>query len=186
MGIFGKKKKTDARAEDSAEPVEPDSEDPSIGRGPAWEGRALRLPAPPDATHASELAAKYVSVVAELDAVDLDYTLDSLQWVDEFLDMLGTAGSDEVAETVFTAGCYVGEVLVRGYGYRWIDAPAELAEMFGFRLVVIGPGGTYANPIGKAFKLTEQGPGDSVHFFAQAQIAADSRGPAGFGADTAD
>lgn len=179
VGIFNRKR---PNAEGDPEQAVPDRDVPEVEvqdevevRGPAWQGRGLRLPAPPDAAHAAELATSFVDAAANIDGIELDYTIDSLQFVDGLLDRFGAPGSDAVAETVFAAGCYVGETLVRTHGYTWVDAPDELAQMFGFRLVVAGPGGGFANPIGKAFKLVENGPEDSVHFFAQAEIAAERR-----------
>jgi hypothetical protein len=148
------------------------------GRGPAWTGRPLRLPYAPDAEHAAVLAEHFVAMALRVAGLRLDYSVESLKALDALLDGFGAQGSDAVAESVYDAGCYVGEVLVRQGGYRWVDLADDerwLAEMFGFRLVVVGPRGSYSNPIGKAFKLVEGGITESVWFLVHADLAADDR-----------
>lgn len=128
-----------------------------------------RLPYPPEPEHAADLAEEFAKTVQELEQVQLDWSVDSLQWVDGLLDSFGEPGSDRTAETVLMAGRYVGETLVRNHSYTWGVPPPAVADGM-FPLVVIAPDGV-ANPIGKAFKLVENGPEDSVHFFAAAEAA---------------
>ncbi len=126
----------------------------------------MRVQYPPDAEHAPDHAALAVSVAEEVDGVRLDYSLGSLTWVDGLLGGFSEPGSDATAETIYAMGCYVGEVLVRGYGYRWGSNPGT--QTLGFPVTVIGPTGDVLNPVGKAFKRVDNGPEDSVAYFVHA------------------
>lgn len=86
--------------------------------GAAWTGRPLRLPAPPRAEHAAELAQWAVDAARSVSGVELDYSPGSLSLVDGILEEFREPGSDAVAETIFVFGCYVGEVLVRNASYK--------------------------------------------------------------------
>jgi hypothetical protein len=178
MALFGRKKKATEPQPPPASPPAPASPPPVAGSWPfhpVWSGRSLKLPAPPHAEHAAELAAAFQSVQSD-ETGALDYSPASLTNVDRMLDEIGRqAGSDAVAEFIYCAGCYLGEVLVRHHGYRWLDLPDDVAQMFGFRMAVISPTGGYANPIGKTFKRVENGPEDDVAFFTQAEIADEQR-----------
>ncbi|GAA1076646.1 hypothetical protein [Tsukamurella strandjordii] len=140
--------------------------------GPAWEGRALRLPAAPVAANAAELAVVAVDAARSVAGLELDYTPGSLRAVDEVLDGFREPGSDAMAETIFVFGCYVGEVLVRHAGYRWIDTPNDGVQFVGPLSVVSG--GQYASPINKAFKRVDEGEVDSVAYFYEVFSAPNS------------
>ena len=116
------------------------------------------------------------TVIAKgVSGVDFDFSVASLAALDGLLGSFEKPGSDATAETVLGAGFYVGEVLVRQHGYRWIALDDSVAQLFGFRVAVVSPTGTYANPLGKAFKRVEQGEADSVAFFVQAELAGEAR-----------
>src|SRR5262249_44063589 len=99
--------------------------------------------------------------------IDLDYTPDSLTNVDEIIEGFRADGvtSDEVAETLFGFGCYVGEVLARHGGGTWRKVTEQEAGFFGFPMVIEMPTKRVCNPIGKAFKRVDNGPEDSVRYF---------------------
>lgn len=144
--------------------------------GPAWSGRGLRLPAPPTAEHAAQLAQRAVDAERNISGVELDYSPASLVRVDEVLDSFREPGSDAVAETIFVFGCYVGEVFVRHADYEWVDNSPETAR-YTFPLTVYRAAAkTHANPIGKAFKRVDNGAVDSVAYFYQ--VFAGETGPA--------
>ncbi|MBU8820423.1 hypothetical protein KL864_31595 [Mycolicibacterium goodii] len=133
--------------------------------GPAWTGRGLRLPAPPDPEHAAELAQRAVDAARNVSGVELDYSPASLSLVDGILEEFREPGSDAVAETIFVFGCYVGEVLVRNAGYEWVNTPPEAAR-YTFPLTIYRASTAgHANPIGKAFKRVDNGGTDSVAYF---------------------
>lgn len=74
---------------------------------------------------------------------------------------------DQIGETVFAFGCYVGEVLVRNNGGRWVmPGRSALAKLGGSQTMVVElPNGDVWNPIGRAFKLLQNGEPDSVVSF---------------------
>ncbi|HYO58832.1 hypothetical protein [Archangium sp.] len=130
----------------------------------------LRLQYPPTPEAAPKHAGLCVSAALEVEGVELDYSVDSLAKLDGIIENLRQDGvtSDEVAETLFTFGCYVGEVFVRNAGGRWCSAEGTpMAGATGFPLIVqLGSGG-YCNPIGKVFKRLEQGPEHNLSYFYQ-------------------
>lgn len=148
---------------------------PTPTRGPAFAGRSLSLRFPPTLDHAADHAQTFADAVGKLENRELDYTVTSLPLVDQVLGSFEEIGSDLTAETILTAGFYVGEVLVRRHGYRWVSVDDHVAEMFGFRLAVQGPAGSLTNPLGKVFKRVENGAEDSIEFFVTAQLASDAR-----------
>ena len=75
----------------------------------------LRLQYPPAPKHAVQLAELAVAAAKNVDKIELDYSPQSLTAVDRILESFHREGLKEsqVGETVFSFGCYVGEVLVR-------------------------------------------------------------------------
>ncbi|CPS22170.1 Uncharacterised protein [Mycobacteroides abscessus] len=133
--------------------------------GPAWSGRALRLPEPPTTEHAADLAQRAVDAAYNVSGVELDYTPASLNLVDDILRGFREPGSDAVAETIFVFGCYVGEVLIRNAGYEWINTPTELGPVLGPLTIYCASTATHASPIWRAFKCVDNGDTDTVAYF---------------------
>jgi hypothetical protein len=74
--------------------------------------------------------------------------------------------SDAIQMLTFCFGCYYGEVLVRHHRAIWkmpaeTNLPEQLKEDNNIMYVVF-PNGNVLNPIGKAFRLLEDGLGDSL------------------------
>jgi|SRR5262245_31307628 len=139
----------------------------------------LRLQFPPTPEHAAQLAELAVAAARNVDGVVLDYSPESLPAVDRILESFHREGlkENQIGETVFSFGCYVGEVLVRHNGGVW-----KLPKDSGFSrilrrgenmMVVDLPTGTVCNPIGKAFKLLENGKVESVAYFYQVSTKAE-------------
>lgn len=81
------------------------------------------------------------------------------------------------------AGCYLGEVIVRNLGGRWVSAVetayARLPSAAGFPLVVVLPNGHCCNPLARPFKLLEHGrEGESLAGFYAGMASAASEPPA--------
>jgi hypothetical protein len=130
--------------------------------------RQLRYPPTPEA--APQHAALCVSAARNVDGVELDYSVASLAKLDGILENLRREGvtSEEVGETLFAFGCYVGEVFVRHAPGRWRrteDTP--MAGAAGFPMVVEVANGAYCNPLAKVFKRLEQGSEHSLPYFYQ-------------------
>ena len=109
-----------------------------------------------------------VDAARNVDGVDLDFSPNSLSEVDRIIGSFHAEGlsSDQVGETVFSFGCYVGEVFVHHHAGRWIIPKRSLLGFGGSDMMLVEmPNGVVCNPIGKAFKLLEQGASESVRIF---------------------
>jgi hypothetical protein len=128
----------------------------------------LNLRYEPTPENASRFAADIVGVAQNVSGTALDYSVDSLKQVDDIIEGMRSEGctTDQIAETLFGFGCYVGEVLVRRAGATWREAAnTPMASFAGFPLVIHLRGDSYCNPIAKAFKRLENGAEDSLPFF---------------------
>src|SRR5436190_21792670 len=81
----------------------------------------LHLQFPPTPENAAAHAQLAVDAARNVDRVELDYSPQSLAEVDRILSKFHAQKLqvDQVGETVFSFGCYVGEVLVRQLGGSW-------------------------------------------------------------------
>jgi hypothetical protein len=138
----------------------------------------LRYPATPE--NALDHAQLAVEVAWEEYGLDLDYTAGSLEAVDAQIDSLREDGltGEDAAEALFVLGCYVGEVMVRSLGGKWVaTARTPLARISPWPMVVVLPSGSTWDPIGKVYKRLELGDSEYVPaFFAAA--AGGARGSA--------
>lgn len=129
----------------------------------------LRLQFAPTPENAPRHAALCVEGAKAVSGVDLDYSPASLHLVDEIIEGFRRDGvsSQEVAETLFTFGCYVGEVFVRNAGGVWRNAEeTPMRDVATFVLVIeLSEHQSICNPIGKAFKRLDNGPEDSLAYF---------------------
>lgn len=131
----------------------------------------LRLKYPPTPENASKFAADMVVAAAEISSVDLDYSVASLKAVDDIIEEMRQDGcsSDQIAETLFGFGCYVGAIFVQHAGGTWRNAAdTPMAELAGLPLVVELGTASFCNPIGKVFKRLENGEEDSLPYFYKA------------------
>jgi len=134
----------------------------STSTSPVEETLTLRLPLSPTPENAPELAQKLVETVSKLDGITLDFSVESLEALDSRILAFRNQGatSAQMPETLFMFGCYFGEVLNRHLGGKWF-APAQ--HVAGFAVLAIELDfGLHANPIGKVFKLLENGEEDST------------------------
>lgn len=104
-----------------------------------------------------------VRAADRVDGKTLDFSVESLTWIDTSLGEFPP--SNQVAETVFSFGAYVGEVMVRNNpGARWVESPAAGPMAAGWPLVEL-PGSVLVNPIAKAFKRVDLGEGENIPYF---------------------
>lgn len=96
------------------------------------------------------------------------------------LDAEREAAAIDVAQR---AGCYLGEVIVRNLGGRWVPsagtAYARLPNAAGFPLVVELPNGHCCNPLARPFKLLERGRDEESMAGFYAGMESLAREPAG-------
>ena len=138
----------------------------------------LRLKYPPTPEHAADLAETCVSAAARISGVGLDYSPESLALVDRQMDRFAADGSDSnsIASTLFCFGCYVGEVLVRNLGGRWVNVETSpMKDRVGFPIVVMMDNGDWWNPIGKVFKRLDDGSSESIEYFYSLAVQAAAR-----------
>ncbi|MFF4554418.1 hypothetical protein [Streptomyces sp. NPDC001422] len=137
----------------------------------------LRLKYAPIPENGARFAADIVASAAEVSRVELDYTPDSLTLVDDILEGFRADGitSDQVAETLFGFGCYIGEVLARHEGGCWREATEQEVNLFSFPMVIELPAKQVCNPIGKVFKRMENGPEDNLRYFYTVFTSAEPR-----------
>lgn len=128
----------------------------------------LRLKYSPTAENAPMFAADMIGPAAEISGANLDYSVASLQAVDDIVEGLRQDGCtpDQIAETLFGFGCYVGEVFVRNSGGKWRNTDeTSMAGLAGFPMVIELGQESFCNPIGKVFKRLENSEEDSLPYF---------------------
>jgi hypothetical protein len=128
----------------------------------------LNLKYSPTPEHAAALADLVVPVARDVSKATLDYSPASLKEVDRIIENFRRDGVrfKQVAETLFSFGCYVGEVLVRHAGGSWrVGSETPLAKFAGGPLVIQTGPEDFCNPIGKVFKRFENGEEDSLEYF---------------------
>ncbi len=129
----------------------------------------LRLKYDPTPENAAAFAADIAAATLRISGVELDYSRESVRRVDAVIENLRSDGppAEQIAETLFGFGCYVGEVMVRRGGGRW-DAPTGTDEeaFAGYPLVVRFQAGGWANPIHKVFRRYREGEEHQlIHFY---------------------
>jgi len=128
----------------------------------------LRLKFDVTPENAAALADEIVQSAKRVDGIALDYTEESIEKIDSVIESFRRENVplESIAETLFCAGCYVGEVFVRNGRGVW--KKTEDTGMKGFAsapmVVQIGPDSA-CNPIDKAFKRMENGDADSLAYF---------------------
>ncbi|MFJ5261306.1 hypothetical protein ACIQAC_12675 [Streptomyces sp. NPDC088387] len=113
-------------------------------------------------------AARFVAHATARTRLPLDYSVRSLRVIDVLADGLRKGGADpeRARETLGALGAYVGEVLVRRAGARWVDFDEGQRAYFGHPVGVRMPDGRHWNPLGRVANRFASGrPEDSVHTF---------------------
>jgi len=146
-----------------------------IGLGkPTPQKVRLNLKFDPVPENAARLADVAVQAARNVDHVDLDYSVASLDIVDGIMENLRKEGLkvEQIIETLFSFGVYVGEVLVRNAGGAWVATAGSPMESFASAPMVVHLGGEhFSNPIDKAVKRFRNGPEDSLAYFYQVTTA---------------
>ncbi len=127
----------------------------------------LLLQFPPTPEHAAAHAAIAVDAVRDIEGVELDYSPETLPTVDSVMANFHAEGLAlaDIGQMVFSIGCYVGEMLVRHCGGRWV-MPGDASDSAGsdcFDVMVVKlPDESSCSPVGKAIKALELGEGESL------------------------
>lgn len=127
------------------------------------EWRRFQVPFAPEPGNLNRLADAIVETTQRIEGVALDYTPESLKEVDRILLRFHEDGMRVryIADPLFCLGCYVGEVMCRRLGARWVEPPNEMMGMFPVTLI----GESYSTPITKVYKHVMNGSEDSVYIF---------------------
>lgn len=129
------------------------------------DSNVLNLQYPPTAEHAADNAGVVVEAAMKFSKVKLDFSPASVAHVERIIEDFRKEKVDvkAIRSTLFSFGCYVGEVLVRAKKGKWIET--EKSPMKGYAwspiVVELGPGNV-CNPIDKVFKRFENGPTESL------------------------
>ena len=118
----------------------------------------------------------------------LDFSLESLKAVDEWLTRLHADGVDPnsqaAAETIIWTGAYVGEVIRRNSTrvYCWMHYEDYMATQatavrssipytFGTQFVLAAEGSVMTLPINKVGRWLDEGPENNLHFYVLGQVS---------------
>lgn len=133
--------------------------------------RGLNLQFTPTPDNGIKFAQQFVDAVKRNDNFELNYSVDTLYYVDKFLQKFSDEGLtvNDFAETIFVAGSYVGQVMVNNKNGIWIaqeevNLPQGVSMM---PIVVKLTNGKIADPIAKAFKRFYYGDTENVKYFYQ-------------------
>ena len=131
----------------------------------------LKLKYPPTAEYASKHAEMAIDAAKEVANIRLDYSPASLKAVDDMIESMRRGGntSEDLGETLFWFGCYVGEVFVRHAGGVWRNAEeTSMKDVAGFPIVIQTGDEQFCNPVGKVWKRMDNGIEDYLPFFYSA------------------
>jgi hypothetical protein len=119
----------------------------------------------------SSLSEQFRNAVKSNENINLDFSEKTLEFVDTFLQKFKDEGMtvNDFAETIFVAGCYVGELFVKKNRATWIkQEEANLPNGITMMPIVIRlQNGTVTDPIAKAFKRFHNGNEDNLSFYYQ-------------------
>ncbi len=127
---------------------------------------SLKYPATPE--FAPKHAELMVDVAERVSDIELDFTPRSLASVDSIIEGFRKEGvnAEEIAATLFCFGCYVGEVILRNHGGKWVEAKDTPMSNFAYFPIILKTGEkSFCNPIGKVFKRFETGEEDNLVYF---------------------
>jgi hypothetical protein len=117
----------------------------------------------------------------------MDYSIESLRHLDHYLEVVhkqkDKIENQDYTNTVFAAGCYLGEVIRRTShkNYAWVNyrdyfsTRPQLAQIFpevmGTAAVLVGENDqAMTAPINKVIRFIEEGPENSTHYYATGEL----------------
>jgi hypothetical protein len=121
-----------------------------------------------------------------LDPARLNFTVESLGFVDDYLEQMRARkleeGGDDYCKLVLRCGAYIGEVIRRNAKnktYHWLDykggllinkSIADFGESLGSAAMLWDSASGLTFPLGKVQKFLDNGREDSVQFFAKVML----------------
>lgn len=131
--------------------------------------RALNLQFTPTPENGHRFGQQFVEAVKNNENVELNYSIETLEFVDKFLQRFRDEGLtvNDFAETIFVAGAYVGEIMIRNNDGIWLrQEDANLPNGITMTPIVVKlPNGNITDPIAKAFKRFHYGNTDNIRYF---------------------
>lgn len=113
----------------------------------------------------------------------MDYSLESLEILDEYLESLRSKlpENEELVKITLRAGSYIGEVIRKNSEteYNWLEFKEAIKvdaslKQFGFSVgvaaILWSKPNNFTFPLAKVLKRLENGPEDNVHIFAKIAI----------------
>jgi hypothetical protein len=131
--------------------------------------RPLKLQHTISPENGERFARQFYEAVKNIEKIELDYSPSSIEFVDNFLQRFKDKGLtvDQFAETIFTAGCYVGQVFVTNNSAYWIRKEDGLLPngIQMSEIIVKVDEKTVCDPISKSFKRFYYGDIDNLAYF---------------------
>lgn len=130
----------------------------------------LRVPALESVESVAENVPK---LCKQLFNIELDFSVDSIELLEEIIDSFPQGDSsamiEKLNEPLVAISCYVGEVIRRNFGGKWLDTSTVNGFPIGIKL-----GKTYLNPVDKIIRRYNEGSehnlADYVRFAALMKI----------------
>ena len=133
--------------------------------------RNINLPFLPIPENGPKFAQQFVDAVSKNEHKRLDFGVNTLDFVDSFLQRFSDEGLtvNDFAETIFVAGAYVGEVMIKNNNGIWIkQEEANLPEGVSMTPILVKlPNGSIVDPVAKAFKRFYYGASEDLKYFYQ-------------------
>ena len=118
-------------------------------------GLKLRLQYKPTPENAPKLARVVVRAARDIFGVELDYSPDSLVQVDGIIEEFKKeqAAIESIGETLFSLGCYLGEVMIRSSDAIWRNTiQTPLRNLVQAPVVIAFSEDNYCSPVDIAFR----------------------------------
>jgi len=133
--------------------------------------RSLNFQFLPVPENGPKFAQQFVDAVSKNENKQLDFGVNTLDFVDSFLQRFSDEGLtvNDFSETIFVAGAYVGEVMIKNNDGIWIkQEEANLPEGVSMTPIVVRlPNGSIVDPVAKAFKRFYYGASEDIKYFYQ-------------------
>ncbi len=132
-----------------------------------------------------------IPLADKLDATKLDYSIESLKAIDEYLQPLYESSNsfdqNQVTNLIVWGGCYVGESIKRqsAKNFKWVNyhdymAQSEQARKLeesgilsygpGTSIILVSSDSAMTLPLNKIARFIYEGPENNIHFYATGEL----------------